>query len=148
MSQLTAFKSTSSLSNAILEVARNTLPYTAVEGFTSPEWRCLLQNLDNLVSLVVPLQFALIPRQVFILSSSDSTMVCPRSKCLSVRRIAGFVEARHDAGITPSSPGVDVSVATPVSEGVSRLHQELRSIGRGGCVPVRFRGKVVVLFRQ
>ena len=55
-----------------------------------------------------------------------------------LRKITKFVEARHDAGFTLSSLGVDVSVATPVSHGAGRLHQDLGFIGRGVAFSVRF----------
>ena len=84
MSHLIAFESASSISTVVPEEARNTLVHTAVGGFTSPEWRRLLQNFDNLVSLVVPLPFAQLPMQVLILSSSDFTGVCPRLMYVSV----------------------------------------------------------------
>ena len=132
MSRFTSLKSTSSLSVIIPEGARGPLLYTAVEGFTSQTWRCLLQNLENLTSLAVPLPFALLPIQVLILSSSSFTMVCPRLEKVSIatdipadevhdeqlRRITKLVEARHDAGLPLSSLDVDVSVATPLSKQV------------------------------
>ena len=62
------------------EEARSTLLYTAVEGFTSPEWRRLLQNLENLAYLIVPLSFAMHHTQVVIVSSSNFTKMCPRLK--------------------------------------------------------------------
>ena len=126
MSRLAVLKSTSSLSIIIPEDARSALLYTAVEGFTSPQWRHLLQSLENLTSLAVPLPFALLPIQVLIISSSSFTMTCPRLRKIAVttdipadeahdeqlRRITKFVEARHDAGFPLSSLDVDVSVAT------------------------------------
>ena len=42
MSQLTSFKSISSLSIAVSEEARSILPYMALEGSTGAEWRRLL----------------------------------------------------------------------------------------------------------
>ena len=66
MSQLTSPKPTSSLSIVVPEEARSTLLYMAVEGFTSPEWRRLLQHLENLASFAVPLPFAPFPIQVTI----------------------------------------------------------------------------------
>lgn len=129
MSRLAALKSASSLSVVIPEDARNALLYTVVEGFTSPKWRYLMQHLENLTSLAVPLPFALLPIQVVILSSSSFTMMCPRLKNVAIatdiqadephdeqlRRVTKLVEARHDAGFPLSSLEVDVSVATPIS---------------------------------
>jgi hypothetical protein len=130
ISCLAALKSASSLSVIIPEDARNALLYTAVEGFTSPEWRHLLQSLEDLVSLTVPLPFALLPVQIAIVSSSDFTMVCPRLKKVVIttdipademhdeqlRRITKFVEARYDSDFPLSSLDVDASVATPISK--------------------------------
>ena len=130
MSRLAALKSVSSFSIIIPEDARNALLYTAVEGFANPKWRHLLQSLENLVSLAVPLPFALLPTQVVIGSSSDSTMMCPRLKKIGIttdipadevhdeqlRRITKFVEARYDSGLPLSSLDVDASVATPISK--------------------------------
>ena len=132
MSRLTSLKSISSLSIVVPEEARSILLYTAVEGFTSPEWRRLLQNLKSLRSLAVPLPFALLPMQVVILSSSDFTMVCPRLRHVSIatdipadeahdkqlRRITKFVEASYDGGFEMSSLDVDVLVAAPISDQV------------------------------
>ena len=132
MSRLTSLKSISSLSIVVPEGARSTLLYTTVEAFTSPEWRRLLQSLENLTSLVVPLPFSLLPMQVVILSSSSFTMVCPRLKHVSIttdipadevhdkqlRRITKFVKARYDAGFALSGLDVNVSVATPISDEV------------------------------
>jgi len=128
MSHLDALKTVSSLSIIIPEDARNALLYTVVEGFTSPKWRDLLQNLEDLASLAVPLPFALLPAQVVVVSSSNFTMMCPRLKRVAVttdipadevydeqlRRISKFVEARHDSGFPLSSLDVDVSVAAPI----------------------------------
>ena len=130
VSSFAALKSASSLSIIISEPARNAVLYTVVEGFTSPQWRYLLQSLENLVSLAVPLPFALLPMQVVILSSSNFTMVCPILRKVAIttdipadevhdeqlRRITKFVEARHDSGFPLSSLDVDVSVATPISK--------------------------------
>ena len=130
MSRLTSLKSISSLSIVVPEEARSTLLYTAVEGFTSPEWRRLSQSLENLGSLAVPLPLALLPMRVVLLSPSDFTMVCLRMKQVSIttdipddgvrdkplRRITEFVEARYDAGFAPSSLDADVSVATPIHD--------------------------------
>lgn len=130
ISCLTALKSVSSFSIIIPEDARNALLYTAVEGFTSPKWRHLLQSLENLASLAVPLPFALLPIQVVTLSSSNFTMTCPRLKEVTIttdipadeahdeqlRRITKFMEARYDSGFPLSSLDVDVSVATPISK--------------------------------
>ena len=131
MPQLTSLESISSLSIVVPEEARRILLHTAVEGFTSPEWRRLLQSLENPASLVVSLPFALLPMQVLIPSSSNVTMMCPRLKRISIttdiladevhdeqlRKITKFVEARHDAGfILSPSLDVDVSVATSVSD--------------------------------
>ena len=130
ISSLAALGSASSLSIIIPEDARDTLLYTAVEGFTSPKWRHLLRSLENLVSLTVPLPFALLPMQVIILSSSNFTMLCPRLEKVAIttdvpadevhgeqlRRITKFVEARHDSGFPLSSLDVDVSVVTPISK--------------------------------
>ena len=130
MSCLAALKSVTSLSITIPEEARNALLYTAVEGFTNPKWRHLLQSLENLASLAVPLPFALLPIQVVIGSSSDSAMMCPRLKKVAIttdipadevhdeqlRRITKFVEARYDSGFPLSSLDVDASVATPISK--------------------------------
>ena len=63
-----SLKSILSLSIVVPEEARSTLLYTTVEGFTGPEWRRLLQYLENLGSLAVPLPIALLPMQVVILS--------------------------------------------------------------------------------
>ena len=76
MSRLTSLKSISSVSTVVPEEARSALLYTAVEGFSSPEWRRLPQNPENPGSLVVPLSFTLLLTQVAILSSSDFTTVC------------------------------------------------------------------------
>ena len=109
VSQLTSLKSIVSLSIIVPEEARSTLLYTAVEGFTSPEWRHLLQHLENQESLAVPLPFALLPMQVVILSSSNYTMVCLTLQQVSIatdipadeahgeqlRRITKFLQARH-----------------------------------------------------
>ena len=130
MPYLATLKSVTSLSIIIPEDARNALLYTAVEGFTSLEWRHLLQNLENLRSLAVPLPFALLPTQVAIVSSPNYTMMCPRLKKVAIttdipadeghdkqlRRITKFVEARHDSGFPLSRLDVDVSVATPISK--------------------------------
>ena len=130
MSRLTALKSATSLSIIIPEDARNALLYTVVEGFTSPTWRHLLQSLENLASLAVPLPFALLPIQVIVISPPDFTMVCPRLRKVSIttdipadethdeqlRRVTRFVEARHDSGFPLSSLDIDVSVATPISK--------------------------------
>jgi len=130
MSRLPALNSVRSLSIIIPKDARNALLYTAVEGFTDPKWRHLLQTLEDLTSLAVPLPFALLPTQVAVISSSSFTMVCPRLKQVSIttdipadeahdeqlRRITKFVEARHDSGFPLSSLEVDVSVAAPISE--------------------------------
>ena len=130
MSRLAALKSVSSLSIIIPEDARNSLLYTAVEGFTSPEWRRLLQNLENLTSLAVPLPFALLPIQVVIISTSNFTMTCPKLKKVAIatdipmdevhgeqlRRITKFVEARYDSGFPLSTLDVDVSAASPISK--------------------------------
>jgi len=132
MSCLAALKSVSSLSIIIPEDARKALLYTAVEGFTSPKWRHLLQSLENLTSLAVPLPFALLPIQVVIVSSSDFTMMCPRLDKVVIttdipkgevhdeqlRRVTKFVEARRDSGFPLSSLDVDVSVAEPISKQV------------------------------
>ena len=129
MSRLASLKSASSLSIVIPEDARSTLLYTAVEGFTSPEWPHLLQNLENLASIAVPLPFALLPIQV-VISLSNFTMMCPRLKKVAVtthipadevhddqlRRITKFAEARYDSDFPLSSLDVDVSAATPISE--------------------------------
>ena len=128
MANLAALKSTSSLSIIIPDGARNALLYTAVEGFTSPQWRYLLQNFECLTYLAVPLPFALLPIQVATVSSSNLTMMCPRLKKVVIttdipadevhgeqlRRITKFVEARHDSGFPLSSLDVNVSVATPI----------------------------------
>lgn len=128
MSHLAALKSASSLSVIIPEDARNSLLYTAVEGFTSPEWRHLLRTLENLTSLAVPLPFALLPIQVAIISSSNITVMCQRLRRVTVttdipadevydeqlRRITKFAEARHDSGFPLSTLDVDVSVVTPI----------------------------------
>ncbi|KAF9647724.1 hypothetical protein BDM02DRAFT_3129556 [Thelephora ganbajun] len=130
MSCLATRKSISSLSIIIPEDARNVLLYTTIEGFTSPKWRHLLQGLENLTSLAVPLPFALLPTQVVVVSSSTFTMMCPSLKKVSIttdipvdevhdeqlRRITKFVEARCDSGFPLSSLDVDVSVATPISK--------------------------------
>ena len=130
MSRLTSLKSISSLSIVIPKEARSTLLYTAVEGFTSPEWRHLSQSLKNLGSLTVPLSLALLPMRVVLLSSSDYTMVCLRMKQVFIttdipddkvhnkplRRITKFVEARYDAGFALSSLDADFSVATPIHD--------------------------------
>lgn len=128
VSRLAILKSTSSLSIIIPEDARNDLLYTAIEGFTSPEWRDLLQNLESLTSLAVPLPFALLPVQVA--SSSSPTVMCPGLRKVVIttdipvdeahdehlRKITKLVEARHDCGLPLSSLDVDVSVATPISK--------------------------------
>ena len=117
MSQLNSLKSISSLWIFIPEEARSSFLYTAVEGLTSLGWCRLLQILENLVSLVVPLPFALLPVQVVILSSSNFTTMCPRSRRVSIvmdipadevydeqlRRITKFAEVKHGAGFTLSS---------------------------------------------
>ena len=128
MSRLAALKSTSSLSIIVPEDARGALLYTAVEAFTSPKWRRLLQSFENLTSLATPLPFALLPIQVLIFSSSSFTMMCPKLRRVAIttdipadeahdeqlKRITKFVEARHDSGFPLSSLDVDVSVATPI----------------------------------
>jgi len=130
MSRLAALKSVSSLSVIVPEGVRNALLYTAVEGFTSPKWRYLLQHLEHLSSLAVPLPFALLPVQVVILSSSSCAMMCPRLKKVFIttdipaeqvhdeqlRRVTKLVEARHDSGFPLSVLDVDVSVAAPISD--------------------------------
>ena len=130
MSCLAALKSATSLSIIIPEDARNALLYTAVEGFTSLEWRYLLQSLENLRSLAVPLPFSLLPIQVAIVSSSKFTMMCPELKEVAIttniptdeghdeqlRRITKFVQARHDSGFPLSRLDVEVSVATPITK--------------------------------
>ena len=84
ISRLTSLNSTSSLSIVVSEGALRILLYTTVEGFTSSAWRRLLQNLENLLSLVVPLPFVLLPMQVVILSSSNFKMMCPRLRRISI----------------------------------------------------------------
>ena len=129
-SRLTAIKSVQSLSIIIPEEARSTLLYTAVEGFTSPKWRHLLQTLEDLTSLAVPLPFALLPAQVAIISSSNFTMMCPKLRQVAIttdipadeaydeqlKRITKFVEARQDSGFPLSGLNVDVSVAAPIPD--------------------------------
>ena len=130
ISRLPALKSASSLSVIIPEGARSAILYTAIEGFTSPKWRYLLQHLENLTSLAVPLPFALLPLQVVILSSSSFMMMCPRLEKVFIatdipaeevhdeqlRKVTKLVEARHDAGFPLSSLDVDVSAAAPISK--------------------------------
>lgn len=132
ISRLASLKSTSSLAVIIPEGARNALLYTAVEGFAGPKWRHLLQSLDNLAHLTVPLPFALLPLQLLIISSLNPTMMCPKLKKVTIatdiptdevhdeqlRRVTKLVEARHDAGFPLSTLDVDVSVATPISKEV------------------------------
>lgn len=153
MSRLATLKSASSLSVIVPEDARNGLLYTAVEGFTSPKWRYLLQNLGNLTSLAVPLPFALLPIQVVIVSSSSFTMMCPRLKKVSItteipadeihseqlRRVTKLVEARHDSGFPLSSLDVDVSVATPITkEARAEYTKTWSSLVRDVTFSVRF----------
>ena len=130
ISRFTALKSTSSLSIIIPEGARNNLLYTIREGFTSPKWRDLLRNLENLTSLAVPLPFALLPTQVVTISSFGFTIMCPRLRKVAItadiqanevhdeqlRMVTEFVEARHDLGFPLYNLDVDVSVATPISK--------------------------------
>ena len=80
----------------------------------------------------MPLPLTLLPMQVVVFSSSNFTMVCPRLErvCITtdipaddvhnglLRRITKFVETRHDAGFTLSSPDVNISVVMPISDQV------------------------------
>ena len=130
MSRLAALKSTSSLSIIIPEGARKDLLYTTVESFASFSWRDLLQNLENLTSLAVPLPFALLPFQLVTISPSSFTMNCPRLRRVAIttdipvdevhdehlRKVTKFAEARHDWGLPLAFLGVHVSVATPISK--------------------------------
>ena len=54
MSQFTPLNPIFFLSIVVPEEARRIIPHIAVEGFTSPEWRRLLQDLKNPGSLVAP----------------------------------------------------------------------------------------------
>ena len=80
-------------------------------------------TFENLVSLAVPLSFALLPMPVIILSSSSFMMMRLRLKRVSIttdipadevheeqlRRITKFVEARRDAGFTLSPVWMSIS---------------------------------------
>ena len=123
VSRLSSLKSTSSLSITISEGARKDTVYTAVDGFASSEWYNLLQHLENLKSLAVPLLGLSV---IGFPLSFD--MMCPSLREVAItmdipadevyeehlRRVTDFVEARGDCGSPLSSLNVDVSVATPV----------------------------------
>ena len=114
------------------------------------------RRLENLVSIAVPLPFALLPIQVVIISSSNFAMVCPRLKKVTVtinipademhddqlRRITKFVEARYDSDFPLSSLDVDVSVATPISEKARAEYSKTwNSLVEDVTFPVRFEGR-------
>ena len=68
----------------------------------------MASRAENLAYLVVSLPFSLLPMRVVILSSSDFTMVCPRSKRVSVATEILVDDVVHS--------GCDVSVATSISD--------------------------------
>ena len=84
MSQPTSLNQIPFLSIVVPEEAQRIIRHTAVEDFTSPEWRRLLRSLENPASLAVPLPFTLLPMQVLISSSSNFTMMCPRLMRISI----------------------------------------------------------------
>jgi hypothetical protein len=154
ISRLATLKSTSSLSIIIPEDARNDLLYITVEGFASPKWFDLLQNLENLTSLAVPLSFALLFVQV-VISLSGLTVMCPRLRKVAIttdipadeghdkdlRKVTKFVEARHDLESPLSSLDVDISVATPLSkEARAKYTETWGALVRDVRFSVRFRG--------